>query len=446
MMIRAPAILILIGTLVACGGASDPDPTSPVGGGAPALAKSTCFWAGPYVQENPETNFGLLDTAALYWSANFVLPEGAQIEIGGDYAHGRYLSFNAYNADGEATDALNDSRIVAEPGAVNPFLPGADRLATARGYRLLAVPDAPPAEVAQRSPNTLYLSRAEDGHVQMLYRLYVPDQDQGDTGGVPLPSVTLLPAGGEPLAGEAACTALQSKGEVMPSSTTVLPESTYALLREQAFRAEGFPALDPPQWFKFFNSTAFGLCAYLQFCGGQPEANGGIYNNLDNSYVYSFVSRVFGPVVLLRGKLPLTPHTASGEALAEAGELRYWSICSYEAYTQRVEPQGCLYDEQLPLDEERRYTIVLSSPQDRPANARPECGYAWLEWSPNGDGFGNLEDGQLLLRNLLAATEFPHSVQKVETPGSEAAVMGEYLPSIEYRDRAGVEALGCGGS
>jgi hypothetical protein len=25
-------------------------------------------------------------------------------------------------------------------------------------------------------------------------------------------------------------------------------------------------------------------------------------------------------------------------------------------------------------------------------------------------------------------------------------VMGEYLPSIEYRDRAGVEALGCGAS
>lgn len=444
MAIRARSVLLLSASLVACGGDPGGDSASPPGT-PPAPPKSTCFWAGPYVQENPETNFGLLDTAAVYWSADFILPEDASLLIRGDFPHGRYLSFNAYNPAGEATDALNDSRIAAEPGAVNPFLPGADREAAARSYLLQALPEAPPEDAGQRAANTLYLSRADDGHVQMLYRIYVPDRGRGITGGVALPELQLLPAGGPPLTGAEACAALQSKAEVMPASTTVLPESTYALLREQNFRAEGFPALNPPQWFKFFNSTAFGLCAYLQFCGGQPEASGGIYNNLDNNYVYSFVSRVFGPVVMLRGKLPLTPSSGGGEPVAEAGELRYWSICSYEAYTQRVEPQGCLYDEQLPLDDERRYRIVLSSPQDRPANARPECGYAWLEWSPNGDGFGNLEDGQLLLRNLLADPDFAHAVQKVETPGTEAAVMGEYLPGIEYHDRAGVEALGCAG-
>lgn len=428
--------------LAACGTRSPAELPQP----PPVFPSSTCFWAGPYVQQNDATNFALLDTGAVYWTSRSVLPEGARLRIHGEFAHGRYQSLNVYNAEGAATDALNDAQTQANPGATNPFLPDADRNAAERGYGIVLVPEAPPADATQRAPNTLYASRASDGRLDLIYRLYVPDAAAGLTGGVALPAVDLELADGTVQSGEAACASLQAENQIMPQSTTVPPAWQYALVRNQPLRAEGFPAENPAVWYKFFNSDALIACAFLKLCGGQPEASGGVYNNIDNHYVYSFVSRAFGPVVVLRGRLPVTPRTVDGDSPFQAGELRYWSICSYEMYTQRVQPQGCLYDQQLPLDSGRHYTIVSSAPADRPANAREDCGYAWLEWSPQGDGYGNTEDGNLLLRNMLAAADFAHSVQQVTQPGDEAAVMGEYLPTITYSDRAAFESLGCTGA
>ena len=47
---------------------------------------------------------------------------------------------------------------------------------------------------AQPAPNTLYTGDSRGG--TFLYRVYVPDRGRDAKGGVPLPKVTLEPAGG----------------------------------------------------------------------------------------------------------------------------------------------------------------------------------------------------------------------------------------------------------
>jgi len=146
-------------------------------------------------------------------------------------------------------------------------------------------------------------------------------------------------------------------------------------------------------------------------------------------------------VLVLQGTMPRVTATRSGRARVQAGDLRYWSLCNYEAYTQRA--SACVYDEQVPLDAKRRYTVVVSRAADRPRNARAECGVAWIDWGEAGDGAGHDDDGMLFLRNMLPSPGFTHAVQNTHTPGDEAAVLGDYLPRADYTDTAGFEQRGC---
>jgi hypothetical protein len=72
---------------------------------------------------------------------------------------------------------------------------------------------------------------------------------------------------------------------------------------------------------------------------------------------------------------------------------------------------------QIPLDEDRNYTIVVSRPEDRPKKATLENGVAWLKWSPRGEGLGDPRNradfGMLILRimgNRLNWKERPDNI------------------------------------
>lgn len=101
---------------------------------------------------------------------------------------------------------------------------------------------------------------------------------------------------------------------------------------------------------------------------------------------------------------------------------------------------------QVPLDADRNYTIVVSRKEDRPANATLENGVAWLEWSERGEGLNdphNRSDfGMLMLRIMANDPAWAQSPNKVVKPGTEASVMGPYLPQGEYTDKATFEAKG----
>lgn len=426
---------------------------STLNAGAPAAAEPTptvassgpadCLWFGPtFTADDSELNYAFPDTGATYWAAQFTVPEGARLELVGEFAHARYQSLNAYDLSTNApVDALNDVSTIPDQGSRNPFLPGARRAGdTKRDYTVRVSTDIAPAEGAQ-APNTLYAGAPEQESQLLLYRLYLPDRNRDITGGAGLPQPRLTLADGATVTGQAACDALQVVHETPQVDT--LPAATYNVLRNQPGKPATFPAEEDPHWLAYYN-TQFGIgCYYFGVCAGNPPRVNGQYANDDANYVMTMISRGYGPVLTLQGKLPATPRTLDRVPFMGGDvDMRYWSLCSNESmFTTRVE--DCVYDEQVPTDEDGDYTIVVSRTEDRPANAVEECGVAWIAWPERGDGAGHLDDGFLILRNMLPAARFTHAVQNTVTPGDERDVMGEYLPTSAYSSVAEFESRGC---
>jgi hypothetical protein len=211
------------------------------------------------------------------------------------------------------------------------------------------------------------------------------------------------------------------------------------------------PAHDPAGWERFFN-LQYATLESIKNCS-QPidvvrrelaslaVVQGGLYSNRDSAYIYAHLSRRFGPVFVVRGKLPTYPQT-NGAVRMPGGQVRFWSLCSNESrVTMRA--VDCLADDQVPLGPGRRYTIVVSRPGDRPGNATARCGVAWLNWGLRGDAAGRPDYGLLVIRNILAAPSFAQAIQRVTVPGTEARVMGPYFPTGGYTTTRAFEARGC---
>ncbi len=197
--------------------------------------------------------------------------------------------------------------------------------------------------------------------------------------------------------------------------------------------------------FRTYYSTPFIIsCWYQGACAGPVAHVGGQYSNVDNEYVAAFVNRGFsaGPVLVLKGRLPTTPNTGKGVARMGTGQLRYWSMCQNESLLT-TKGAGCVYDRQVPVDKHGDYTIVTSTSGDRPKNATARCGVAYLPWPAAGDGDGHLDEGFLIMRNMLPRASFKQAIQATKTPGDEASVMGPYYPKGAYTTKAAFEQKGC---
>ena len=97
---------------------------------------------------------------------------------------------------------------------------------------------------------------------------------------------------------------------------------------------------------------------------------------------------------------------------------------------------GCTNDAKVTTNARDRYTLVVSTPEDRPANARRRCGVTWVP-------FGIRPTAALVMRNQLANPAFDHAIQKVRRPGTERRVMEEYLPRGHYTGTRAFERRGC---
>ena len=461
--------LIAALTLLAPAGASaasNPPPPNP-----------GCFWSQAINVDNNNAAFPN-GTITNYWYDKFTLPAGASVVFHGHYPAARYFSFNSYYSsptlgNGIASDAIYDAQIAPDPGSRNPFLPGAKRVGNGAGgsWTVTVSGEQPPADPSQRQPNTLYAGTLPSGQpqpVELLYRLYVADKntDLSGDGGVPQPTVVL--ADGTQLTGQAACDAVSVNTTPPPASTMSL--TTYLQLTHlpanpvQGFPGSGpqAPATNPGQWYRavnqcHFTDPFFQAAGYpVQNCPNTPALTQ--YPTKDNAYIAAYIDRSFGPagdghnVLVVTGKMPTTPATYSGNPFFTSGaQLRYWGICTNESLvtTKTTVTDGCLYDEQIPLDANRDYTIVVSTPGDRPSNAIPRCGVQWLNWG-DGDGapapYTRPTAGLLLIRNLLPDPSFTQAAQNIPAPGlpaQVAATMGPYMPTLTYESPAQFEATGC---
>ena len=166
-------------------------------------------------------------------------------------------------------------------------------------------------------------------------------------------------------------------------------------------------------------------------------------------YLVAYLSRKYGPVFVVRGKMPTFPNTfagADGKGLATMppANLQYWSIVTL-ASAPSGELWDGVFDMQVPLDKDGNYTIVVSRPEDRPKNATTEHGVAWIDWGP-GEGLDDprnrAEWGMLLARMMSADPNWANSPTKITKPGEEAEALGPYYPRGEYTDKAAFEAKG----
>ena len=419
-----------------------------------------CFWSRGPVSKDPYINIAYPDASVFYWSATFTVPEGARLYLEGTFPHSRYMSLISYDGRGAPIESLADYLIVPDENSMNPFVEGASRNHKQRSYTVEIL--NLPSEIRRKEgvkldlqtdirgadsqkeivqSNSLNATQYGQGQQSIVYRIYVPDKDQDELGGVPLPEFILVLNNGQELRGEEACNALHANQLAQITTDAIgLPMTTYSKLLNQPGKPNTWPATVPPTWYLQYDRD-FLLGIYT----GQPpksfrKSTGGFYPNLDNNYVRTIINRKHGKIFVLRGKLPTTPKTYHGDELMTKGDMVYWSICSNQGFAN-TRVNDCLFDEQVPVNQNGEYTIIVSRKEDRPRNAYPECGVGWLPMADDGDGAIDEDATVIQIRNMLASPDFKHAIQNVDEIGKEKEIMGPYLPTSFYTTTGAFEVL-----
>ncbi len=442
--------------------------------------KVDCFWGEPIsyggktframgYANGQMINF--MDIEASYWPARFKLAPGEKLVLAGYFPHARYASVNSYGG-GAPTSSLVDVDIEPDAGSTNPFRQGARRDASddQRRYTFTVVNEPEPGNKADRAPNTLYARPAAEPYdiVELRYRTYLVDEAPQNAfdqrGGVPLPTpVKLALADGAERPGAAICAGDRAMAQKM-FFRAVAPDTVSSWWQatpctdttpKGAFCNDPFtaPAQNPPVTEKFFGIPYSLRGLYLppdERAKLKPPSScklaKGFEGNADNAYMMTFLNNHFGKVVEFRGRYPRTPRTYFDNKVWDQSkaDLRYWSVMSGNEPSSTQIAAG-IVDEQIPEDRDGTFSVIVSKPEDRPKSATQACGHAWLDWGRRGDFTGR--DGQttLVWRNTLPANGFAQSFLAVCEPGTEKAVMGEYLPTGRYfADAAAFDAeVGC---
>jgi hypothetical protein len=435
------AIILALG-LVACGGGSgrDTDPSQFHPPTAAAAGEAGCSWL---VVSNPDLiNVAFPDEAATYWVATLPALPGARLRIDGRYPQARYFSFNVYDPALRPVDAITDYQILPRVAGTNPYQDAG--AAAGGGYVAYVVDGATPDP---RATNTLYTNvvRAPGGagglpnpSITLIYRIYLPEID--GSGGVPLPQLTLETADG--------ATAPVSFAQCDPLPPDGLPSLLNEAIRDASYppgvdvvpvpiapsepRITRFYGL--PETLRVLASNAVGFDLPLQQITAS-DTGGGFLSNVDNAYVTTMASRDKGALYIVRARAPVWAREPVDAPLGDA-QLRYWSICSNEFVSQRF--VACLADHEVALDDAGYFTVVVSDPDQQPANAVAGQGsLGGMNWLPWGGAYA---DSVLIYRHMLPSPQFAEAIQNVPygTPVEDA--MGEYAPRAVYCDRATIEA------
>ncbi len=407
------------------------------------------------------------DMQSTYFIGRFALPAGATLTLNYTYPRARYFQFALYKeARGTFVsigEALEGPDFEPDPGSTNPFRVGARRLFDKRNFTLRIVADSAPADRKSRAKNTLYAGK-DGGELMFVNRTYLSDLGSDGAGWGPasspaqgpgLPTYTGTLADGTKLS---AAEVLTQFGRPMPAPKPPVTAEQWEMLvhakdNDPTLDGASAPAREEPRWEKYWNIRYSILGSFktpeerakIPYAsaidgGGDPETQ----------YMFIQLSRKFGPVYVMRGKMPTFPDTYAGAGgkgleVMPAAETQYWSIVSCEAM-----PSGqivdALTDMQVPLDKDGNYTIVYSRKEDRPKNATLENGVAWIEWSPRGEGIDGSKNradfGMLMLRFIANSSSWKQSPNYVTKPGVEEAVMGPYYPRGYYTTKAEFEAKG----
>jgi len=407
------------------------------------------------------------DMQSTYFIGRLAMPAGSSLTLNYTFPQARYFQFALYKFEHgtfvSIGEDLEGPDIEPDPGSTNLFRVGASRLAEARSFTLRIVARAAPKDAKQREANTLYVG-SDGGELMFVNRTYLSDQGSDGAGwgpadspraGAGMPTYSGMLADGTKLT---AAEVVRQFGRTMEAPKPPVTAEQWDML---VHAKDNDPALDPasaparkdPRWEKYWN-IKYSILGSFKTPGERSKIpydtamDGG--GDPSTEYMFIQLSRKFGPVYVMRGRMPTFPNTyagASGKGLEvmPAAQTQYWSLVSCEAM-----PSGqivdALTDMQVPLDADGNYTIVYSRKEDRPANATLDNGVAWIEWSPRGEGINgpkNRKDfGMLMLRFIANAPDWEQSPGNVTKPGMEEAVMGPYYPRGYYTTKAQFETEG----
>jgi hypothetical protein len=327
---------------------------------------------------------------------------GTTLTMRGKFPHARYFKIALYRFERSTFIALGGEDFAAydiEPdaGSTNPYVVGADRSVTSRDYTVHIVAENAPENRADRAKNTMYAG-SEERSIQIVVRIYVTDEgfdgaglglaNKPDSFG-PLMTYEAKLAEGTRLSAEEV---VERFGEPLGlAPPPVAADRWYSLInskdKDPRLDPASAPARKDSQW-EIFRGMRYSVVGAFQ----PPEERAKIKLQTEMEgggdptivYLFNYLSRKFGPVYVFRAKMPTFPETYAGVGTMGDGEVKYWSVVT-EASAPSGEMWDGVFDMMVPVDENGFYTIVVSRPEDRPANATHENGVAWIDWGP-GEG------------------------------------------------------------
>jgi hypothetical protein len=373
-------------------------------------------------------NIGYPDTNVSYFVLPHILTPEQSMVVEGTYPFARFFSLLTYYRDvsGQGTGAellgwLPDFAIVPDPGSTNPAIDPnapddpAQRQWTVRITGTASVSTTPEPATPVDGSNVIAAMPAdiENAIGLIVMRMYVPQDPADHTGGVGLPTLTLEDGSG---------------------GSRTLTECT-------AEERETWEAFFLPFWDQLVQEAP--PLPLPPSADAQPEwvqtSFPGLGTNPDNRYLMAPIAWESDRIVVIRGQAPTFPDTRAGDSPAMSTDVRYWSFCTGEN-TIRMPTASCAYDFGIPIATDDSYTVVVSQPEDRPANATEEEGVAWMQ--AGGDP---TQPDLLFLKHLLPSEEFyDQSVWAVPegVVGAAEEIMGPYYPQITYCDVATFEEGG----
>jgi len=445
------------------------------------------------------------DNHCTYLKLMFIAPFRSRLVIEGDFPHCRFMSHQVtppFDPDTPCTGGLGvpevpivDADIEPDPGHVNPFRVGADRTAADRHYRVCfklkmgnAVRANPKAFVppAYRAPGNMrmggpfyYAGSYGSGCLLpgvVWTRYYAPDHGAGPLGGVALPKAHLELPSGEKFWIRCDLSICRRRQNVPVPGFVTWPQDppVYEGPGTGWFKMYGI-------WHMYAQAVAYTLAKpygklpkewtarpirradEAHFRRGPHMPPPGNYEcaatccNYIN-YLIRPMSIGKGKVVAITGKLPLTPKTRNGEKTMTQAECRYWSLAHTADSPDSVYPgilYGCLMDDEIALDRDRRYVICFSRKRDRPANARVALGVTWQDWGPQAHQVMNIRWLSVmpewhLPRYAPDEERIPWSVgawieptfDKTLISENRPNALGPYHPVLHYLTREEFEELG----
>jgi hypothetical protein len=415
-----------------------------------------CYW-NFLTNPRPIQNSNLWpDMKSTYFIGRFAMPAGSSMTIRGRFPYVRFFQFALYKWEHNTFVAFGESlagtEIEPDPGATNPFRVGADRLAENREFTIRILAEDPPQDAARRITNTLYVGRSGND-IEGVIRIYLADQDRDGAGWGPpdepfdqpgLPTYEAELADGTKLSAEQVAQQFAKPivGETeKPMTTDQWVQLVNAKGNDPAMTTATTPARNPPAWEKFWTIkySVVGVFKSPQE-RAKIQYEGAMEGGGEGPYLVTYLSRQYGPVYVMKGKMPTFPDTYAGNdgkgaATMPAAQTQYWSLVSCESVPSGQVVDG-LADFQIPLDKDRNYTIVVSRPEDRPANATIKNGVAWIKWSPRGEGLDDPRNradfGMLILRIMGNNPKWTQRPDNIKTPGTGESVMGPYFPKGHY--------------